>query len=94
MKNLLNDFKMTRYIILALILIGVLGLHACSSKKSQFIGKWQRVGKQDMLEFFSDGRLSADGMGGNWTILNDGQVKLEVTASALYTQIYIYLLEK
>ena len=88
MNNSMKGSKLARCVVGWLVLAGLLSLYACSSEKSQLIGKWKRVNDNDILEFFSDSRFSWDGQSGSWTIVNDGQVKLEAN---IYGQSYVFI---
>lgn len=74
----------TLKIVLGLVIVGgVLDLEGCRSNKTALVGKWQEVGKTEVIEFFSDGRMSVSGgvmnTAGSWTLLDDGRVKIELT---------------
>ncbi len=69
---------------LVVSVIVALSLIACSTTKSEIVGSWQTInGVKATLEFFSDNRVSLDIGGhtsmGNWSILDDGQIKVEIT---------------
>lgn len=69
---------------LVVSVIVALSLIACSTTKSELVGRWQTInGVKVTLEFFSDNRVSLDIGGntsmGNWSILDDGQIKVEIT---------------
>jgi len=57
------------------------GIQGCGSPKSKLLGKWQEIGKTEILEFFEDGRISITDkgatVGGSWSILADHRVKIE-----------------
>lgn len=56
-------------------------LAACGTKARRFTGKWQEIGKTEVLEFFPDGRVSIADQGittrGKWSGLKGGRVKVE-----------------
>ncbi len=83
--------KSTNLITIGLILIFLCSMlnDGCADPSSKVIGKWivymiETNGKQEMqnspkrrpIEFFSDKTMSLEGIIGNWTILNDGRIKI------------------
>lgn len=83
-----NSSTLTTALALVVLAVSVGG---CRSSSSAFRGQWLEVGGKEVIEFFEDGRLSitnqAMPIGGSWTVLGDGRVKIE--ASALGTTMVI-----
>ena len=51
--------------------------------KAKLLGKWKEVGKREVMEFFSDGRMAVTGTipaAGSWAVLDDGRIKAEISA--------------
>jgi len=64
----------------------VVAMVACSGIESQVVGKWvgDDAGREPAVEFFSDGTISWHGGCGNWVVLEDGRIKVEVLAKAVF----------
>jgi hypothetical protein len=57
----------------------LLALTTCTSRASQFVGRWQEIYGVRVVEFFRDNRVSIDGAAGAWTALEGGRVRIEVS---------------
>ena len=68
------------------ILSLVVAMVACSGIESQVVGRWvgDDAGREPAVEFFSDGTISWHGGCGNWVVLEDGRIKVEVLAKAVF----------
>ena len=68
------------------ILSLVVAMFACSGIESKVVGKWvgDDAGREPAVEFFSDGTISWHGGCGNWVVLEDGRIKVEVLAKAVF----------
>ena len=78
-----NTLNNTITLLIVSILVA-LNLSSCSMlSKYKLLGKWQDIQKTGVIEFFSDNRVSIAANGqtaaGDWSILGDGRVKLEIT---------------
>lgn len=68
----------------AVLFVTIWHCAACSAggpRGEDLLGKWQEIGKTEVLEFFTDGRVAINdrrrSSGGGWTILEDGRIKIE-----------------
>ena len=78
--------KRTAWYSLFAALSLVVTMVACVELEPELVGKW--VGDADdqtpAVEFFSDGKISWHGGTGNWVVLDDGRIKVEVLDKAVF----------
>lgn len=77
-----KHFSLQKGIVVLVLVLLTIATKVYAAQESEYIGKWQEIGKTEVIEFLEDGRCSiTEGQemaGGNWAMLQDGRVKINI----------------
>lgn len=62
-----------------LLAMSMLSITACGGTAKKLVGTWSRSGER--ITLYSDGSFSLDGESGDWSVVNDDELKLTIDGS-------------